>query len=426
MRVSRFRGGLIRSLQNKISPTRDKRGNRRVAHRALNYEICESRQLLAADFLYSPWQNPTNFADVDDDGFVVPSDALLIANVVNANQDPVFVAENSLAAAPFLDANGDNIVSATDFDAVITSLISTPSPTQVTRELEDTLLPQAVSQAISGRPPIPVSGSSPIPVPPPTLCSVTSIANTPDFTIDQYYGDCGICNTDSIVPNLSVLDVPELSGGDGQGTGDSPSDTPEGEAPAAAPPNSENLIWSDYTNKRQIPQENAAETHWVMHLNPGGKWSSKNTASNFSCGTYTVTTEAVPDKKLTVAAVFDQKASWSIVAKETEYLLRHEKLHLRMAEFVANRANQQIAKISGKGVGKDANQVTATKKAFDVAVANGRAQLKTIREQAERLAQGITEIYDRDTDHSRLTDRQSDWDKNWQTKLEGYLNMNGW
>jgi hypothetical protein len=68
----------------------------------------------------SGWQNPRNPLDINDDGTVVPFDALLIINELNQPQyrDPV---TSVLPPAPnpvpfFFDVNGDGLV--TPFDAI--------------------------------------------------------------------------------------------------------------------------------------------------------------------------------------------------------------------------------------------------------------------------------------------------------------------
>ena len=61
-----------------------------------------------------------------------------------------------------------------------------------------------------------------------------------------------------------------------------------------------------------------------------------------------------------------------------------------------------------------------------VAVTNAHTKLTAIRDKAETLAQGITDVYDKETAYSRLTDKQSDWDESWKTRLEDYRKKNGW
>jgi hypothetical protein len=74
----------------------------------------------------NPWRNPVNGADVDQSGFVVPLDALIIINDLNRNGPRQLpnppVPPN--VPPPFLDVNGDGFVTALDVLAVINVLNS--------------------------------------------------------------------------------------------------------------------------------------------------------------------------------------------------------------------------------------------------------------------------------------------------------------
>lgn len=43
------------------------------------------------------------------------------------------------------------------------------------------------------------------------------------------------------------------------------------------------------------------------------------------------------------SAVFNKATSWSFVADQTPYLLRHEQYHLNLAVLIANKANAMAA-----------------------------------------------------------------------------------
>lgn len=84
----------------------------------LGLELLENRNLLA-----SVWQNPLHALDVLDDGAIVPLDAMLIINELNAKgarRLPLGIG----ATAPYLDTNGDGSVDPLDAQLVIIELNS--------------------------------------------------------------------------------------------------------------------------------------------------------------------------------------------------------------------------------------------------------------------------------------------------------------
>ena len=82
------------------------------------------------DFLpASPWQNKQMPEDVDNDGFIVPLDALLVINDLNnvgarALPNPP---EPPNVPPPFIDVNGDDFVSPVDALMIINYLNAPPT-----------------------------------------------------------------------------------------------------------------------------------------------------------------------------------------------------------------------------------------------------------------------------------------------------------
>ena len=72
----------------------------------------------------SPWQNPANPLDVNDDGVVSPLDSLLVINDLNTNgaralpNPPV----SPPPPPPYLDTNGDGWVSSADVSLIVNYL----------------------------------------------------------------------------------------------------------------------------------------------------------------------------------------------------------------------------------------------------------------------------------------------------------------
>src|SRR5262245_15876180 len=107
---------------------------RRPSRASLGYELLEDRSLLAGlgeDIFYSPWQNPLDPNDLDNDGFVTASDALAAINTINGGKGgdlsasmapPTLLGFVKSAASDFFDADGDGSLSASDALRVINTI----------------------------------------------------------------------------------------------------------------------------------------------------------------------------------------------------------------------------------------------------------------------------------------------------------------
>jgi len=96
-------------------------------------EPLEDRRLLAV----SPWQNPTQALDVNNDSFVSPFDALLIINRLNtvgAGELPPVDAEH--APPPYYDTDGDGFLAPRDALLVINLLNGDDGPPALAANLE--------------------------------------------------------------------------------------------------------------------------------------------------------------------------------------------------------------------------------------------------------------------------------------------------
>jgi hypothetical protein len=85
-----------------------------------NYATLRDKLLDAAMAEQKPWQNHRDRFDINDDGFVVPGDVLIMINEINAN-GPLELPPptGTTLAAPYWDANGDNFFSPIDILQVI-------------------------------------------------------------------------------------------------------------------------------------------------------------------------------------------------------------------------------------------------------------------------------------------------------------------
>ena len=77
----------------------------------------------------SPWQNPEKALDVDGDGFIVGTDALIIVNRINSDIDTKLPAL-AFGEVPefYYDTNGDGYCTAGDVLAIADRLNASNSP----------------------------------------------------------------------------------------------------------------------------------------------------------------------------------------------------------------------------------------------------------------------------------------------------------
>jgi PhoPQ-activated pathogenicity-related protein len=100
-----------------------------LAGHAASGELTESWELTAAVL-----QNPVVHEDVDNDGFVLPLDALLIINWINTKGNDAPLPTSS---PPFLDVDGDGHIVPTDVNIIFTALNSDTSGPEVALLLQN-------------------------------------------------------------------------------------------------------------------------------------------------------------------------------------------------------------------------------------------------------------------------------------------------
>lgn len=87
---------------------------------AANYATMRDKLIDAAMTEQKPWQNQRDRFDINDDGFVVPGDVLIMINDINTN-GPRDLPPPTTASltAPYWDSNGDNFFAPVDILQVI-------------------------------------------------------------------------------------------------------------------------------------------------------------------------------------------------------------------------------------------------------------------------------------------------------------------
>jgi hypothetical protein len=87
---------------------------------AANYATMRDKLIDAAMTEQMPWQNHSNRFDINDDGFVVPRDVLIMINDIEDNGPRAMLPPTTASlAAPYWDCNGDNFFSPIDILQVI-------------------------------------------------------------------------------------------------------------------------------------------------------------------------------------------------------------------------------------------------------------------------------------------------------------------
>jgi hypothetical protein len=201
------------------------------------------------------------------------------------------------------------------------------------------------------------------------------------------------------------------------------SNTPASQSdPSGEVPTSETLKWKDFTVV-EGPRQADARTVW-NHKTPYEGITVGGTESQ-RCGIFTVVVKAtlIPGK---FGVEFNARRSWVVKGKETAYLLEHERLHLRMAEYIAIRAQANLGEISASIRGIGPNREDAIAEARKAAVRDVLSQFQDYIDKWSAIDQKVQEKYDEDTNHSQNMDAQKDWQENWKEKVDGILKENGW
>jgi hypothetical protein len=123
-----------------------------------------------------------------------------------------------------------------------------------------------------------------------------------------------------------------------------------------------------------------------------------------------------------VWAYFDADTSWVLPAAQTFELLKHEKLHLAIAQYIMEKLTERVNEtftIPYFAFGSTKAQ----------SVTNGRDQVEAmIKSLAQKYQAVLIEVndsggaYDTDSNFGLNATGQADWDANWQAKIDLRLN----
>lgn len=129
-------------------------------------------------------------------------------------------------------------------------------------------------------------------------------------------------------------------------------------------------------------------------------------------------------------AVFDKAKSWVVKGNKTPQLLEHERLHLRIAEYIAKKAELNFpANMTGVGEAQGNTKKEAATKARNAAWDNDLVpRIDAFLAEWERIDGTIQDLYDSktETDHGRNPNQQAKWERDWKQLVEAELTKEGW
>jgi len=208
--------------------------------------------------------------------------------------------------------------------------------------------------------------------------------------------------------------------------------TEEPPAPPA-PPTADTLTWDDFKEVDKSPDpkhpDRVAYTGWNDTI---GEYETGKPTIIFGPqnGPFTAKVTLALKMAPSFTAVFDKAESWVVKGKQTPQLLEHERLHLRIAEYIAKKAELNFpANMKGVGEAQGNTKDEAARNAGDAAWDNDLVpRVNAFLAEWERIEKTITDLYDSktETDHGRNPDQQTKWERDWQQRVDAELTKQGW
>jgi hypothetical protein len=143
------------------------------------------------------------------------------------------------------------------------------------------------------------------------------------------------------------------------------------------------LKWTDFTGPPDHSSEHDAITRYLFDYNY--KWDGGgNITVNINC-------------------FFEKNRSWRKIEKKlTPELLVHEQMHFDIAELFARKMRKAFA------------EYTATHKSGP----NTKAEISKIFHDMNTETQKYQDLYDAETDHSRIAEKQLEWNRKLPSMLQ--------
>jgi hypothetical protein len=122
-----------------------------------------------------------------------------------------------------------------------------------------------------------------------------------------------------------------------------------------------------------------------------------------------------------VTGKFNPNESWVVKGAQTPALLAHERLHFRMAKYIADRFAWHFKHVRGYGKATSADKATSIAEALKRADADLLQQATALKDRFFHLVEDVNAQYDRETNHGAFPEAQMDWALNWPFKLNALL-----
>ena len=182
------------------------------------------------------------------------------------------------------------------------------------------------------------------------------------------------------------------------------------------------LSFADFHGTPDENSQHGAMLYWKLDANPGdirveleGKYTGsqckdaiKKKGSECPCQTCYVYKASLPDYNLTGS--YDGGRSWvKDFARDDSGLLKHEQVHLRIAQ---KEAENEAAKFRGKWVSgaKHCSRAAASDSALKALKESARSFL----ESASATIQVLQDKYDEETDHGAVSEKQEEWGQKYE------------
>ncbi|MBX9580737.1 MAG: Ig-like domain-containing protein [Gemmataceae bacterium] len=225
-------------------------------------------------------------------------------------------------------------------------------------------------------------------------------------------GSVGLERTTRTTRDVTETTYLDGNGGGSSGTASAGSTSPVGAAAAPpAPPTADTLTWDDYP---KVPSSQWSAGTTIQNVLERGETETVVTTrdSNFKA---TAEARIKVDGKVTPRAVLVRDKSFVVRGQESDELLEHERLHLRISEYIALKAAGNVPDLS----------ITATVsvqgdalndpnfKARDAALAKARADYvskgNAFMKKWNDIVFLVQKQYDSETDHGNNVAAQAAW-----------------
>jgi hypothetical protein len=210
---------------------------------------------------------------------------------------------------------------------------------------------------------------------------------------------------------------------------------PEEPPAPPAPPTADTLTWDDFQpadQRRDAKQELDAETSYGRFL-AEQQVLTRTLKVVPQGGLVQATARATLVGKPNAGVTFDSTKSWVLTTlpddESKAALLEHERLHLRIGEYIATKVAMNFpADMTGNGVATAADKAEAMKAARKNASEDLQTKrLAFVKTVWQPIDENVQEgRYDKETDHGSKPDEQANWARAWQAFVDDELQKQGW